>query len=240
MLTVESAIALSDLETESACIGACITDIDRVGEVSELVQPADFTGEGNREVMQALLDLHGQGVPADAVTLRDTLQRRGALDRIGGQARLAEFLSWETSPVQAAYYARKVADLARRRRLAKLLQDAERHVADPTADLGEALGAIQSGLLSDQAARTVLLTCLFTGVFGLGWGYLVALAENPLAADGLFLVGLFLGPGTLGMVTAYGWGFWKDVNLRAVGFGFNVLGSLLVSLFYVVFVAHGA
>ena len=77
----------------------------------------DFYKPAHGHVFDAILTLHGQGEPADPVTVADELRRAGLLDAIGGPATLVSLQAGTPATSNAASYAKIVEEHALLRRL---------------------------------------------------------------------------------------------------------------------------
>ncbi len=106
-----------DYAAEQGVLGAMLMSKDAIAEVLEVIKPTDFYRPAHELVYQAILDLYGQGEPADPVTVAAELERRGELSRVGGHIYLADLLSSIAVAANAVYYAEIVRDKATLRRL---------------------------------------------------------------------------------------------------------------------------
>ncbi|MDN5893093.1 MAG: replicative DNA helicase, partial [Nocardioides sp.] len=73
-----------DNAAEQSVLGSMLLSKDAIADVSEVLRGADFYRPAHEVVFDAVIDLFGRGEPADPVTVSAELQRRGALQRIGG------------------------------------------------------------------------------------------------------------------------------------------------------------
>lgn len=114
--------ATASPEAEGALLGAIFMDpqeaLPRVLETG--LKQADFSGENNGEVFQAILGLYEKGDPVDLVTASDALEKRGSLEKIGGP----EYLAWLSGSVglaaNADRYAKIIIDRAVLRQLLRV------------------------------------------------------------------------------------------------------------------------
>jgi replicative DNA helicase len=106
-----------DYAAEQGVLGAMLMSKDAIAEVLEVIKPTDFYRPAHELIYQAILDLYGQGEPADPVTVAAELERRGELSRVGGHIYLADLLSSIAVAANAVYYAEIVRDKATLRRL---------------------------------------------------------------------------------------------------------------------------
>lgn len=73
-----------DLAAEQSVLGGMMLSKDAIADVLERLRPKDFYRPNHQQIYDAILDLFGQGEPADAVTVAAELDRRGVLRRVGG------------------------------------------------------------------------------------------------------------------------------------------------------------
>lgn len=77
-------------EAEQGLIGALLLDNRAYDRIAGRVVPADCYDEAHRIILTAIISLLDQGKTADVVTVFETVQRSGDLDRMGGLAYLGE------------------------------------------------------------------------------------------------------------------------------------------------------
>jgi replicative DNA helicase len=106
-----------DLAAEQSVLGGMLLSKDAIADVIERLRPDDFYRPNHRQVYDAIVDLFGQGEPADAVTVAAELDRRGVLQRIGGAPYLHTLIATVPTAANAGYYAGIVAEKALLRRL---------------------------------------------------------------------------------------------------------------------------
>ena len=106
-----------DLAAEQSVLGGMLLSKDAIADVLEKLRPADFYRPNHRQIYDVILDLFGQGEPADAVTVAAELDRRGILRRVGGAPYLHTLIASVPTAANAGYYAGIVAEKAVLRRL---------------------------------------------------------------------------------------------------------------------------
>ena len=106
-----------NLNAEVSVLGSMLLSRNAVADVSEVVGPEDFYRGAHRTIFEAARDLYNKGEPLDTVTLADELDRRNALDDVGGVVALTDIVAQVPTAANALYYARIVAEQALRRRL---------------------------------------------------------------------------------------------------------------------------
>ncbi len=108
---------LQSQEAEAALLGAVLIQPEVLHEVLSIVEAQDFTSPRHRKIWEAFLALHRKNLDIDLVTLREELERMGALEEVGGVAYLAHLMQKVPSGRHAVYYARIVEETAIRRRI---------------------------------------------------------------------------------------------------------------------------
>ena len=106
-----------DLAAEQSVLGGMLLSKDAIADVLEKLRPGDFYRPNHQQIYDAILDLFGQGEPADAVTVAAELDRRGLLRRVGGAPYLHTLIAMVPTAANAGYYASIVAEKALLRRL---------------------------------------------------------------------------------------------------------------------------
>ena len=106
-----------DLAAEQSVLGGMLLSKDAIAAVLERLRSKDFYRPNHQQIYDAILDLFGQGEPADAVTVAAELDRRGLLRRVGGAPYLHTLIATVPTAANAGYYAGIVAEKAVLRRL---------------------------------------------------------------------------------------------------------------------------
>lgn len=106
-----------NLEAEEHVLGAMMLAAHAIDAVRPILQPRDFYRESHGRMYRAALDLRDAGVPVDAITLADELDKRGELLEAGGKDRVREIATIVPTAANAATYAQKVVEAAQLRDL---------------------------------------------------------------------------------------------------------------------------
>lgn len=107
-----------DLEAERAVLGSAIARPELVLDLAPILTPGDFYAPSHGSIYEALLELAERGEPIDYLSVGAALRQRGDLEVVGGQDFLFALASGlALSHFAALHHARRVRDLARRRRL---------------------------------------------------------------------------------------------------------------------------
>ena len=131
-------------EAEKSVLGAALIDKDTFFAVSEILKPDDFYTESHKEIFRSMLDLYQRSEPIDAVTVSESLKRKGNLEAVGGRAYIAFLSTVVPTTANAVQYARIVSEKAMLRRLIRAAGDIaeksyeEKLEADKVVDYAEA------------------------------------------------------------------------------------------------------
>src|SRR5918992_4674646 len=119
-----------NLEAEQSVLGAVLLSDTALPAliIDERLHPDDFYRDSHGRIYQAMLDLHGQGEPVDALTLVEHLKQAGDLESVGGAATI-ELLAGSVPAVgNLRQYARIVRENAMLRRLLHAAYDIQAQV----------------------------------------------------------------------------------------------------------------
>jgi replicative DNA helicase len=122
--------------------------------VEQHVETADFYKPAHGHVYEAIQSLHGQGEPADPVTVAEELRRADLLDLVGGRAKLLELQAGTPASANATHYARIVNELALLRRLIGVAGDIAEMGYDTPDDVTDTLDRAEA-LVFEVAERRV-------------------------------------------------------------------------------------
>ena len=123
-------------EAEMALLGSMILDPRVIGDVLSMVTSADdFYAEAHGAIFKVIVDVYDRHQSGDLVQIVETLRAANTLEAVGGPEYLVRLAETVPSAVNAAHYARIVAD---RGRLRKLISSAGQIIYDAyhAGDLG--------------------------------------------------------------------------------------------------------
>lgn len=179
-------------EAEMALLGSMILDPRVIGDVLSHVTAADdFYSESHASIFKVIVDVYDRHQSGDLVQIVETLRGMNSLDAVGGPEYLVRLAESVPSAVNAAHYAKIVADRGRLRKLiaaaGKIIYDAyhagdlgpdgTREVLDRAemeifniAERGESTDPQKlADILEDELRRLELLEG--KGISGLSTGY---------------------------------------------------------------------
>jgi replicative DNA helicase len=153
--------------SERAVLGAIMARPSTYAEVAQLLRTADFYTPAHAVLYEALRGVIEAGLTPDLVTLAEELKALGGFDVVGGMSVVAMIGSELPDVGNVRWYAERVAEAGRRRRIqdlglaltrdaatkpvAQVLDDATRVMGDLLAPWDEG-----SGLIADLCAAEVL------------------------------------------------------------------------------------
>lgn len=106
-----------DLHAEQSVLGSMLMSKDAIGDVNEVVNGGDFYKPAHEMIYEAIIDLYGKSEPADPITVKAELERRGQLERVGGAPYLFTLESGVPIAANASFYASIVREKSILRRL---------------------------------------------------------------------------------------------------------------------------
>jgi len=154
--SIETPTALpQNLDAERAVLGAILIDNLTLSVVSPILKEADFFLETHRRIYRALLDLSARSSAIDLVTVREELDKSGAMERAGGPAYLASLIDGIPDVFNAEHYARIVKEKSTLRRLITLGHRLTREGATPDRTPEDVLGSATSEVfeIAQDSAR---------------------------------------------------------------------------------------
>ncbi|MDR1873716.1 MAG: replicative DNA helicase [Synergistaceae bacterium] len=131
---------------ERAVLGACLIDQEALNVAVEILMPSDFYDLNHRAAFEAMIGMFGASHPVELVTFNEELQKRGILEKIGGQPFFASLISEVPTTANVEYHANIVREKSIRRRLIE--------AGNRIIQLGYATD-IENAMALDEAERTV-------------------------------------------------------------------------------------
>ena len=106
-----------NLEAEASVLGSLMLDRNAIVRIADFLRPEDFYLDHHAQVYRAALNLYDRSDPIDLLTLAAELERMKVLERIGGQAFLAELQSSVPTAANAEYYGHLIEEAGTKRKL---------------------------------------------------------------------------------------------------------------------------
>ena len=179
------------VEAEQAVLGGLILSNSLFDSVASVVNENDFFGEDHRLIFSTMRDLAAKDKPLDVITLSESLENRGELDRVGGAEYLVELSSGTPSSANVNAYTQIVLERSIVRQLitastdivsksynpagwdsSRLLAEAERKLIDIMEGRPKKGGLINvNDVLNEAIARIDELFHSDVEITGLDTGY---------------------------------------------------------------------
>jgi len=126
-----------NLEAERSVLGSILIDNHTYNLAAAVITSQAFFRDAHRRIFERITDLAERNQPIDLVTLKETLERSGELEEVGGPAYIASLVDGVPRSTNVEYYAQIVKEKATLRALIfsanKILSNA--YEADQDADL---------------------------------------------------------------------------------------------------------
>lgn len=148
MISTVTRLPPQDLDAERGVLGSVMLFGDMVGDVSGIVQAADFYLSAHQSVFAAILKLGEAGTGGiDALTVSAELERLGQLSEIGGNEYLIQLVESVPHAAHAKYYAELVREKSRLRTVIYTAGQLMRDAYESTEDADTLLRSADSELM---------------------------------------------------------------------------------------------
>ncbi len=143
-----------NLEAEQALLGAILLDNTAMSRVLETrLAQEDFYREAHGVIYEAMVRLYEKGEPVDLITLNDTLNSLGALEKIGGPAYLAELSDAMATAANIEYYAGIIRAKSTLRRLITTSAQISEQCYSADSEVGEILDSAEGSIFAIREGR---------------------------------------------------------------------------------------
>lgn len=133
-------------EAEKSVLGSAMLSKEALADVIDVVAPEDFYDAAHKEIFEVMVELFRNNVSVDIVTVCEELNKRKSLQMVGGRAYIASLSSFAPSSVNAAEYAKIVAEKSSIRRLIKTAEDIREKGYEETMDAADILDYAEKGI----------------------------------------------------------------------------------------------
>jgi hypothetical protein len=144
-----------NLEAEMGVLGSVLRDNSTLPEVMAILRPGDFYRDSHQVLYRGILELHAEGLPADAILLSERLTQQGLYDRLGGDDALTKVLDAVPHAANARYYAQIVAEKATTRRALDAAQETLREAYAGTIAADEIVARFRTRAEGLSAPRAI-------------------------------------------------------------------------------------
>jgi replicative DNA helicase len=106
-----------NLEAEMNVLGCAFLTNYALDKVCEEITPDMFLNEANKRIFEAIYELHNNKIPLDSATVKNEIEKKGAISAIGGIEYLSDVIDSVITAANVDYYIDIVRDKALRRKL---------------------------------------------------------------------------------------------------------------------------
>jgi replicative DNA helicase len=174
-----------NLEAEASVLGSLMLDRNAIVRVADFLRSEDFYLDHHAQVYRAALNLYDHADPIDLLTLAAELEKMRVLERIGGQAFLAELQSGVPTAANVEYYGHLVEEAATKR---KLISAGGRITAlgfDEATPASSALDAAESVIFNIAEGRITQDFILLKDVLKDTWDQIEAIHKDQSVLSGI-------------------------------------------------------
>lgn len=133
-------------EAEKSVLGSAMLSKDALADVIDVVAADDFYDAAHKEIFEVMVELFRNNISVDIVTVCEELNKRKSLQMVGGRAYIAGLSSFAPSSVNAAEYAKIVAEKSSIRRLIKTAEDIREKGYEESMDAADILDYAEKGI----------------------------------------------------------------------------------------------
>lgn len=152
-LTTERGLP-QNLEAERSVLGAILLEPASLASVFPILREDDFFPDTHRRIYRSMMDLAQRSAEIDVLTLKEDLDRTGAVEKAGGAAYLSSLLDAVPDVANVEHYARIVKEKSTLRRLIRAGQRMVREGLAQEKDAQKLLGDV-TGEIFDIAEDAV-------------------------------------------------------------------------------------
>jgi replicative DNA helicase len=152
-LTTERGLP-QNLEAERSVLGAILLEPASLASVFPILREDDFFPDTHRRIYRSMMDLAQRSAEIDVLTLKEDLDRTGAVEKAGGAAYLSSLLDAVPDVANVEHYARIVKEKSTLRRLIRAGQRMVREGLSGEKDAQKLLGDV-TGEVFDIAEDAV-------------------------------------------------------------------------------------
>lgn len=127
------------LEAEVSLLGAMLLDNTVIDTALQYLSKDSFYKTAHQELFQTIVELYDKNQAVDLVILKDELEKRGSLKKVGGLDYLMETLEVVPSIASAEYYANLIRDNAIKRSLIEAAVTIQKDVYENRAEVSSLL-----------------------------------------------------------------------------------------------------
>ncbi len=126
-------------EAEEYILGGVLMENSALDAVTGIVAAEDFYVERNRILYEEMVRIMDKGLPVDLVSLTESVEKRGKLEKIGGAAYISQLAEVAPTTANIEYYARVVREKAILRSLINAASEIVKQARNPSGDVSDVL-----------------------------------------------------------------------------------------------------
>jgi len=150
-----SEISIKNQDAEIAVLGSVLIDSNVIKTLQNILKPEDFYAIKHQNIFRTMVDMESKGIPVDIVTLSSELSSKGWLDDIGGHNYLMYLIELTPSSANCEYYAKKVKEASRLRKISEFSQRIKQDIDEGETDFLTARNSI-SDFYDDISKEDIL------------------------------------------------------------------------------------
>lgn len=137
-----------NLEAEVSVLGSILLDKEAITKVADILVPDDFYNDAYRIIFNIMLWLYEHHQPIDVVTLRNKLEEKKELEKIGGSTLISQLANAVPSAAHVVNYAKIVAEKALLRRLISTANEITSLAYETTEDPSNVLDSAEQRIFN--------------------------------------------------------------------------------------------
>lgn len=174
-----------NLEAEQAVLGAILLDNTAIHKALEVFDPDDFYRKSHQKIFDAMLELIDRGDAVDLLVLRDELERRRALDEIGGPAYLAALVDQVPTAANIEFHTKIVHEKAIARNLLNASIEIATRCYDDSEDVNDILEDAEQKIFSISEGKIKQGFTTLEEIVRKGFEHIEELAERKSLVTGV-------------------------------------------------------
>ena len=134
-----------------------ITPIDRIPDVIGIINSSDFYIERHKELFETVISLFNTGQPIDYVTIKQQLELRGSIDKVGGLDFVFKLIDMvpSTDSTSVKHYAEIVREKAELRKMINLTEDITKRCYAADEEVDDIIGVAEQGIINITQNRNI-------------------------------------------------------------------------------------
>ena len=115
-----------NLEAEQSMLGALLIDKRAFDKVADIIRGEDFYKDAHRLIYETMVGLYAKQEPIDLLTVSNSLEEKGQLEKIGGR----NYLASTAQIVPTASHALQYAQIIKKKATLRRMQGIAHEIAD--------------------------------------------------------------------------------------------------------------